>query len=95
MIFIRSAPWSRDGFAVTGECSCHEGDDALSLAMISGSRFSTQTTSSIVLSRDSEKRMAPRSDVGGTFIARSTCDGSIEPEAQAEPRDAAMPARFK
>ena len=75
--------------------SCHEGDDALNLATISGSKFSTQTTSSIVLSRDSENLMAPRSAVIGTFIARSTCDGSIEPEAQAEPREAAMPARFK
>ena len=83
------------GSAGIGACSCHEGDDALNLAMISGSKFSTQTTSSIVLSRDNEKRMAPRSAVCGTSIARSTWDGSIEPEAQAEPSEAAMPARFR
>ena len=51
--------------------------------------------SSIVLSRDSENRMAPRSAVIGIFIARSTWEGSIEPEAQAEPREAAMPALFR
>ena len=63
--------------------------------MISGSRFNTQTTSSIVVSRDSENLMVPRSAVIGTFIARRTWDGSIEPEAQAEPSEAAMPARFR
>jgi hypothetical protein len=85
----------RDGFAVVCARSCHEGDNALNLATISGSKFKTLTTSSIVLSRDSENLMAPRSAAGGTFIARSTCDGSIEPDAQAEPKEAAMPARFK
>lgn len=80
---------------MTSARSCHEGDDALSLAMISGSKFNTQTTSSIVLSRDKEKRMAPRKAVIGTFIARSTCDGSMEPEAQADPSEAAMPDRLR
>jgi hypothetical protein len=85
----------RDGFAVICPRSCHEGDNTLNLATMSGSRFSTQTTSSIVLSRDSENLIAPRSAVAGTFMARSTCDGSIEPDAQADPNEAAMPARFK
>jgi hypothetical protein len=85
----------RGEVAVTSVRSCHEGDDALSLAMISGSKFNTQTTSSIVLSRDKEKRMAPRKAVIGTFIARSTCDGSMEPEAQADPSEAAMPDRLR
>ena len=81
--------------AATGARACHEGDDALRRAIISGSTFNTVTTSSIPVSRDSEKRMAPRSAAGGTSIARRTCEGSIEPDAQAEPSEAAMPARFK
>ena len=85
----------RDEFAVTGLCWCHDGDNVLSPAMISGNTCRTRSTSSTVLSRDNENLMAPRSAVAGTFIARSTCDGSIEPAAQAEPSDAAMPARLR
>src|SRR5882757_4823774 len=65
---------ARDGAAVVGTCACGKGASALSLATMSGNRLRTHTTSSMVLSRDSEKRIAPRSADSGTFIARSTCD---------------------
>src|SRR5208283_5697575 len=60
-------------------------------ATIDGRRSSTRATSSMRLSRANEKRMAPCTDRYGTAIARNTCEGSIDPEPQAEPDDAAMP----
>ncbi len=55
----------------------------------------TRSTSAVVFSRESEKRTAPCAEVNGTFMARSTCEGSIEPDAQAEPDEAAIPCWFR
>jgi len=41
-----------------------------------------------------EKRIDPWAAVNGTPIALSTCDGSREPEVQAEPDDAQILYRF-
>ncbi len=49
------------------------------------------STSSSVLYRLKLKRTEPWIAVKGTFIARRTCDGSSEPDVQAEPLDAQIP----
>src|SRR5208283_1740420 len=74
--------------------SCQIGDIALSFAMIPGTISRTRSASSSVVSRESERRITPCKAVGGTSIARRTWDGSVEPDVQADPDEAAIPSLF-
>ena len=49
------------------------------------------TAGGAVVGDGTQKLEAP---VAGTFIATRTWDGSVEPDAQADPSDAAIPIRF-
>ena len=53
-----------------------------------------KSISSGVLYLDRLKRIDPWAAVKGTPMARSTCEGSREPEVQAEPDEAQIPYSF-
>ena len=63
--------------------------------MIWGILLIVKSTSSCVLYRLRLKRIDPCAAVKGTPMARITCDGSSEPEVQADPDEAAMPASLR
>ena len=61
-----------------------------------GSASITRSTSSgDIVAREARSGSRHARRVKGTFIARSTCDGSSEPDVQAEPDDAAMPGAIE
>ena len=57
-----------------------------------GRTSSTRSTSASVLNRLRLNRIEPWAQVKGTPMARMTCEGSSEPEVQAEPELAQMPS---
>ena len=58
---------------------------------MSGKTPTTRSTSSSVLYRLRLNRTEPWIAVNGICIARSTCEGSNEPDVQAEPEEAQIP----
>src|SRR5690606_37230602 len=62
-----------------------------SLSTSGGTTSRTRSTSSRVLLAPSENRMALSASSRDCPMARSTWEGSMEPEAQAEPVDASIP----
>jgi len=67
------------------------GESRRRLATIPGKTSMTVSISDSVLKRLRLKRTEPWTAENGTFIARRTCEGSSEPEVQAEPEEAQMP----
>ena len=57
--------------------------------------MSTRLISSSVVWSESEKRIDPCANWNGTPIARNTCDGSNEPDVQAEPDEAQTPKSLR
>src|SRR5690606_12920109 len=66
-----------------------------SLATLSATASTTAATSSIVVYLPTVTRKAPSVSSLGKPTARSTWAGSSEPEVQAEPAEAAMPAKSR
>ena len=64
-----------------------------SLAMTFGNASTMYATSSAVFPLPKEKRTAARANSCDNPIAWSTCDGSSEPTAQADPLETATPSR--
>ena len=62
-----------------------------SLLMIPGRWPIRNSTSASVLNLPTLNRIDPRAWVGLSPIAFNTCDGSSEPDAQADPLDAQIP----
>jgi len=72
-------------------CSFQKGDISRSRSIIGGSFSTIKSISSSVLYTLRLNRIEPCAAVNGTPIARSTWDGSSEPDVQAEPEEAQMP----
>src|SRR3989339_1717546 len=63
--------------------------------MTGGNFSSTKSTSASVLYTLRLKRIEPCAAVKGTPMARITCEGSSDPEVQADPEEAQIPKRSR
>src|SRR4030042_6272959 len=76
-------------------CLPHRGDMPLSRSVIPGRTSRTLSTSSSVLNLLRLRRKLPWATSWGRSIARRTCEGSREPDVQADPEEAQTPSKSR
>ena len=81
--------------AVSARGFLYAWDNSRRWATAVGTNSSAVSTSASVLVRLRLKRRLARARAGGNPMALSTCDGSLEPEEQAEPPEVARPLRSR